>query len=162
MRVLAHSIAKEIRRDTKSSSKNRNKNKRKNKDKNEKIQCSRTSVYTLQNKFKHENHVYRTFFFFLSVSFSRSLCFSHSASIYSSSAFRWHTENWMNAVYWVCLRLYFTNILVFVRSFFHSSIRRVLECKLVTTFSCVINYASVLLGWMPSTTNTNDVQTKNK
>lgn len=46
------------------------------------------------------------------------------------------------------------NILGFVRLSVasHGSLsRRVLECKLVTTFSCVINYASVLLGWMLST-----------
>lgn len=74
-----------------------------------------------------------------------------------------HTQrgNWMNALYCVrvcicvCVPLFhkYIGFCSFVRGFSSrgSLSRRVLECKLVTTFSCVINYASVLLGWMLST-----------
>lgn len=73
-----------------------------------------------------------------------------------------HTQrgNWMNALYCVrvcicvCVPLFhkYIGFCSFVRGFSRGSLsRRVLECKLVTTFSCVINYASVLLGWMLST-----------
>lgn len=103
------------------------------------------------NKFQHENHVNRTVLFF----------FHFSLYLYLFFFCIQMTHRKLNECTLLCVCAIIPQImyiLVFVGSsvgslsFFCS--RRVLECKLVTTFSCVINYASVLLGWMPSTTNT--------